>query len=29
MNLQTHYDLAITEERLADKLDIDVVRNAA
>jgi addiction module HigA family antidote len=29
MNLQTHYDLAITEERLADKLDIEVVRNAA
>lgn len=29
MNLQTHYDLAIAEERLGNKLDIEVVRNAA
>lgn len=29
MNLQTHYDLAIAEERLGNKLDIEVARNAA
>jgi len=29
MNLQTHYDLAVAEERLADKLAKEVVRHAA
>jgi len=29
MNLQTHYDLAVTEERLAERLAKEVVKHAA
>jgi len=29
MNLQTHYDLAVTQEKLADRLAKEVVKHAA